>query len=128
MSADTHLIFSLGDDDVNFGLIVRVLGQPVVANHDGVHPEQSREAQVTLVDFNHPLRRTVTALRLFNISHLNVLMWHLKLIYSYTVYPMTSTTVLRASAPCVLAAQTWNYGQRLLRRSQHHCMPIREEA
>lgn len=42
---DTHLVFSLRYDNINFGLIVRVLGQPVVANHDGVHPGYNGEAQ-----------------------------------------------------------------------------------
>ncbi len=38
MHRQTHLFFSLGDNNINFGLIVRILGQPIMAKHDGIHP------------------------------------------------------------------------------------------
>lgn len=56
MSADIYLVFSLGYDNINFGLIVRVLGQPVVANHDGVHPEQ-KETQRSLRKYKLIMQR-----------------------------------------------------------------------
>jgi hypothetical protein len=34
----THLLFSLGDNNKDFGLIVCVLRQTVMTTHNGLHP------------------------------------------------------------------------------------------
>lgn len=53
----SHLLLSFADDSVNFGLVVRLLGQTEVAELDGVHSAEATQMPLEIMTLGfHRLR------------------------------------------------------------------------